>query len=93
MSNAIITFEIMPTSPDVDLEPIKEKALEIARNQGAKGNMESKIEPVAFGLQKIIIMGMYEMSDDKDFDKITAEMKTIEGVQEAEIAKMDLAMG
>ena len=93
MANAIITFEIMPTSPDVDLEPIKEQALQIAREEGAKGNMESKIEPVAFGLKKVIIMGMYEVADDKDFDAIPAKMKEIEGVQEAEIAKMDLAMG
>jgi translation elongation factor EF-1beta len=35
MANAIITFEIMPASPDVDVESIKEKALEIARAQGA----------------------------------------------------------
>ena len=93
MSNAIVTFEIMPTSPDVDLEPIKEKATEIAKSQGAKGNMESKIEPIAFGLKKIIIMAMYEMDDDKDFDAIPAEMMKIEGVQQASIAKMDLAMG
>lgn len=93
MANAIITFEIMPTSPDVDLEPIKEKAIEIAREQGAKGNMESKIEPIAFGLKKISIMGMYEVSDDKDFDLIPQEMMKIEGVQQAEVAKMDLAMG
>jgi translation elongation factor aEF-1 beta len=93
MANAILTFEIMPVSPDVDLEPVKEKALEIAKKHGAKGNMESSIEPVAFGLKKVIIMGMYDVSDDKDFDEITAEMKEIEGVNSAEIAKMDLAMG
>jgi len=93
MANAIITFEIMPVSPDVDLEPVKEKALEIARTHGAKGNMESSIEPVAFGLKKAIIMGMYDVSDDKDFDIITEEMSKLEGVNGAEIAKMDLAMG
>lgn len=93
MANAIITFEIMPTSPDVDLEPIKEKATKIVQEQGAKGNIESKVEPVAFGLKKIIIMGMYEVSDDKDFDLIPQEMMKIEGVQQAEVANMDLAMG
>ena len=93
MGNAIITFELMGTSPDVNLEPVKEEALKIAKDEGAKGNMESKIEPIAFGLKKIVIMGMYEMSDDKDFDSITAEMMKLEGVQQAEIAKMDLAMG
>ncbi len=93
MANAIITFKIMPESPNTDLEPIKEKALAIAKEQGAKGELQSKIEPLAFGLQQIFIYGMYEMSDDKDFDAITAEMQKIEGVSTSEIAKMDLAMG
>ena len=38
-------------------------------------------------------MAMYEMDDDKDFDAIPAEMMKIEGVQQASVAKMDLAMG
>jgi len=93
MGNAIITFELMGASPDLNLEPIKEQALEIAKEAGAKGNMEAKIEPVAFGLQKVIIMAMYAVSDEMDFDAIAEKMGTIEGVNDAKVAKMDLAMG
>ncbi len=93
MANAILTFEIMPESPETDMEAVKEKALEIAKKHGAKGNMESSVEPLAFGLKKVIIMGMYEVSDDKEFDDIPEEMAKIEGAQDAKIAKMDLAMG
>ncbi|MFW6378919.1 MAG: elongation factor 1-beta [Nanoarchaeota archaeon] len=93
MGNAVVTFKIMPESPEIDLEQVKEKSLEIAKKHGAKGELQAKIEPIAFGLKQVLIYGMYEMSDDKDFDDITAEMATVEGVNVAEVANMDLAMG
>ncbi|MGM5480599.1 MAG: hypothetical protein ACQESC_04010 [Nanobdellota archaeon] len=93
MGNAVVTFKLMPNTPDVDLEKVKEKAEKIAKDHGAKGELQAKIEPVAFGLKQVLILGMYEMSDDKDFDEVTAEMATIDGVNVAEIANMDLAMG
>ena len=93
MGNAIVTFKVMPDSPDTDVEQIKEQALEIARKHGAKGEMQSKVEPVAFGLKQVLIYGMYDMDDEKDFDEVTAEMNKIDGVNVAEVANMDLAMG
>ena len=93
MGNAIITFELMGSSPDVNLEPVKEQALKIAKEAGAKGNMEAKIEPVAFGLQKVIIMAMYAVNDEMNFDAIAEKMGNIEGVNDAKVANMDLAMG
>jgi len=94
MSNAIVTFKIMPESVETDMEIIKEAAMKIAKEAGAKGDLQSKIEPVAFGLKQVLVLGMYEMNDNADFDAICDKMKTdIEGVASAEIAKMDLALG
>lgn len=93
MGNAIVTFKIMPESPDVNLEPVKNKALEIAKKFGAKGEMQAKIEPIAFGLKQLLIYGMYDMTDEQDFDEVSGEMTKIEGVSNAEVANMDLAMG
>jgi len=53
MGKAIITFKLMPESVDVDLEPIKEKAMKIAEEAGSIGQMQSKIEPIAFGLKEL----------------------------------------
>ena len=92
MAKAIITFKLMPESPDVDLNVIKEKALVIAREAGAIGEMQSKQEPIAFGLIAVLILGMYD-ADKSDFDAIAAKMAKIEHVQNAEVAEMDLAMG
>lgn len=92
-SNAIITFKIMPESPDVDLEAVKTEVLKIAQEQGAKGEMRATIEPLAFGLKQLMLMAMYEVNDDVDFDTIAEKFAVLDGVQTSEVAKMDLAMG
>jgi len=92
MAKAIITFKLMPESPDVNLEEVSMKAEEIARKAGAIGQMQQKIEPIAFGLKAVLILAMYEV-EGSDFDGIAEKMATIEGVQSAEVAKMDLALG
>lgn len=92
MAKAIITFKLMPESPDVDLEAIKDKALKIARQAGAIGEMQFKEEPIAFGLKAVLILGMYDV-DKSDFDVIATKMGEIAEVRSAEVAKMDLAIG
>jgi elongation factor 1-beta len=92
MAKAIITFKIMPESPEIDLEPIKKKAEEIAKKNGAIGQMQVKEEPIAFGLKAIILMAMYTV-EGGNFDMIAEEMKSIENVHSAEVANMDLALG
>lgn len=92
MAKAIVTFKIMPDSPDAQIEVIREKAEKIARARGAIGQMQTKIEPFAFGLKAILVLGMYDV-DTSDFDAIAQEMSAIEEVQSAEVAKMDLALG
>lgn len=82
----------MPESPEVDLELIKKEAQEIAKKAGAIGQMQVKEEPIAFGLKAVLVLAMYSV-DDADFEAIAAKMETIAGVQSAQVAKMDLALG
>ena len=56
MGKAVITFKIMPTSPEVDLEPIKQEAQKIARDAGAIGEMQVKEDPIAFGLKAVLVL-------------------------------------
>ncbi|MBI2662049.1 elongation factor 1-beta [Candidatus Woesearchaeota archaeon] len=92
MAKAVITFKIMPESPDVDLGPIKKEALRIGREGGAIGEMQIQEEPIAFGLKAVLVLGMYNV-EGSDFDAIAEKMSIIEKVQSAEVAKMDLALG
>lgn len=92
MAKAIITFKLMPESPDVNLDAISKKAQDIAQKAGAIGQMQTKIEPIAFGLKAVLVMVMYDV-EGSDFDAIAEKMSLIDGVQNAEVAKMDLALG
>ena len=92
MAKAIITFRLMPESPDTDLEPIKQRAQAIAKEKGAIGQMQVREDPIAFGLKAVLVLAMYTV-DDTNFDAIAEEMGQIEGVQSSEVAKMDLALG
>jgi elongation factor 1-beta len=92
MAKAIITFKLMPESPDVDLEPIKEKALAIAKEANSIGEMQAKEEPIAFGLKAVMIIAMFEV-EGAEFDPIAAKMGELDGVQSSEVAKMDLPLG
>ncbi len=92
MAKAIITFKLMPKSPDADLEPIKKKALAIAKEAGAVGEMQVREEPIAFGLKAVLVLAMYNV-EGSDFDGIAAKMQKIKDVQSSEVAKMDLALG
>ncbi len=92
MARAIITFKLMPISPEADLEPIKKKAQDIAQKNGAIGQLQVKEEPIAFGLNAVLVMAMYNV-DDTNFEAIAEKMQQIPDVQSAEVAKMDLALG
>jgi len=92
MAKAVITFKLMPESPDVNLDKIKDAALKIAKENGALGEMQSKKEPIAFGLVAVLILAMYTV-EGSDFDAIANKMSEIPQVQSAEIAKMDLPLG
>ena len=92
MARAIITFKLMPESPDTDLEPIKKKAQEMVKRYGAIGQTQVREEPIAFGLKAVVVLAMYTI-EGADFDKIAEEMQTTDSVQSAEVAKMDLALG
>lgn len=82
----------MPKSVKENLDNIKNKALEIAKEAGSIGEMQANEEPVAFGLKAVMIMAMYTV-ESSDFDGTAGKMSKIKGVQSAEVAKMDLALG
>ncbi|PIN73640.1 elongation factor 1-beta [Candidatus Woesearchaeota archaeon CG10_big_fil_rev_8_21_14_0_10_45_16] len=92
MARAVVTFKLMPVSPEVDLEQIKAKAKDIAKEAGAIGEMLVKEDPIAFGLKAVLVMVMYDV-DSTDFEGIAGKMAEIEDVQSSEVAKMDLALG
>ncbi|MFT4304246.1 MAG: hypothetical protein ACMXYG_06790 [Candidatus Woesearchaeota archaeon] len=92
MSRAIITFKVMPEDAGVDLESIKAECKKIAQEAGSIGEMLIEEQPIAFGLKAVIVKAMYDV-EGGDFDAIAQKMSTIDRVQTADVAGMDLPLG
>ncbi|MBT4540910.1 elongation factor 1-beta [Candidatus Woesearchaeota archaeon] len=91
MADVIITFKLMPTSPDVNLDDIKDKVKEAIAAFGGEVGKE-KIEPVAFGLNALILI--FVMDEDKgSTEDLEAEIAKIEGVNSVECTDVRRAVG
>ena len=55
MATVVITFKIMPESPEVELDLIEKKAKEMILAHAGPGDTRTEIEPIAFGLKAIKI--------------------------------------
>ncbi|MBT4375989.1 elongation factor 1-beta [archaeon] len=78
-------YKLMPTSPDVDLETIKDTAKKIVEEFGGE-NKEYTEEPIAFGLKSITVFFYYP--DDKDTEKLEEKFAGIENVASAQLIDM-----
>ena len=78
-------YKLMPTSPDINLEEIKEAAKKIVDNFGGT-NKEYTEEPIAFGLKAVIVFFFYP--DDKSVEDMENKFQEIENVQSATLIDM-----
>ena len=83
-----VQFKIMPTSPSVNLEKIKENAKKIIEKYG--GVSRSYIEePIAFGLKAIIAFFSYDESKDtEEIEEALREIEDVQSVQMIDIRKI-----
>ena len=90
MGTALITIKIMPTSPDANLDEIQEKAKQvILDNKGEK--ISTKTEPIAFGLNAIILN--FALDESNSIDDIQNPLKEIANVSSAEVIDFRRAFG
>ncbi|MBU1252287.1 MAG: elongation factor 1-beta [Nanoarchaeota archaeon] len=85
-----VKIKIMPSSPDEDLEVLKEKltnALEV--DEGKNPSFET--EDIAFGLKALIVT--FGWPEDKEFEEFENKLKTIEGVGSSETMDMRRVFG
>ncbi len=91
MATVIVTMRIMPSSPDENLDFIKVEASKlIAEFGGTVGKTE--IQPVAFGLNALVIMFAQDESlgDSEDAEK---KIASISGVNSVQIIDVRRAVG
>ena len=77
MGTVAVTLRIMPSSPDTDLEKIKQ---EVKNSLGVEAKLEQINEkPVAFGIKCLEVL--FTMPDTGGTDKIEEKLSGIEGVE------------
>ncbi len=82
MGEIAAVYDLMPGSADVDLESIVAKLPSLIPKDVKI--METKIEPVAFGLRKIVVGFIINDEDEGIGGKLEAALANIDGVENVE---------
>ena len=92
MANAIVTLKIMPESPEVDLEKLKEDVKKHIIDFAGEGETKEELEPVAFGLKalKMIFVMDENIGSTEELEKSISEIK---GIQSVEVVDVRRAIG
>jgi len=85
-----VKIKIMPTSPEVDLNKIKEAAKKIIVKKEGKREEFSE-EPIAFGLKAVIVS--FELDENKELEPIEEGIRKIEEVSSVQVTDMRRAFG
>lgn len=82
MGIAGIKIKIMPTSPEVNLEKIKEEAKTLIEQKDGK-NCKFEEEPIAFGLKAII--AFFAWPEEQELEKLEEALKKIKNVNSVQV--------
>ncbi len=85
MGTVAVTLNVMPDSPEADLEKIKSEISSLIKDAEIKGIEE---KPVAFGLKRLEVLLM--MPDSKGTSDIEEAISKIEGVASVEAGDITL---
>lgn len=90
MGTVSVKIKILPASPEVSLENLKNSAREIVGKYPTE-NCHFEEEPIAFGLKAVITI--FDCPDDLDVEKIENELGKVENVNSVQITDMRRAIG
>ena len=83
MAEVLVTFKIMPESPDVDMDALSSR---ISEAENGKLNKVER-EPIAFGLVALIASYVVEDSEGTA-DNLENAIKEMDDVQSAEVVEV-----
>jgi elongation factor 1-beta len=84
MGSVALIIRVMPESPEVDLEKLKEEI-----RKRVKGLNDMQEEPIGFGLKALKIAVVVNDTGGES-DAVEKEINEIEGVERAEIVELTL---
>ncbi len=86
MGKVIVTFKVMPESPETDIEKLKK---DIKALKGAGEVRDFKEEPLAFGLKALIVLSVFP-DEGSIAEKAETALSRIKGVQSVEAVGVTL---
>ena len=87
---AAVIVKIMPESPDINLEEIKESVKERLQPEGAQ-NISFEEKSIAFGLKAVFVK--FAWPEDKDTSIFEEKLSEIEGVSSVDTEDYRRAFG
>lgn len=90
MATVVIIIKLMPSSPDVDLNKIKEESKSALEKEGAK-NISFEEKPIAFGLKAIMIK--FSFPEEKGTDLVETLLSKIQNVSSVTIEDYRRSLG
>lgn len=92
MANAIVTIKVMPESPDINFETMKDEIKKKIADFAGEGDTRDEIEPVAFGLKALKITFVMDEAKGSP-EPVEKEITAIEGVNSVEVVDVRRAIG
>ncbi len=90
MGTAAVKIRILPTSPEADLEKLKEAIKNLIEKNGGK-NCSFEEEPIAFGLKAIIIL--FAWPEESELEELENSLNKLEEVSSLQVIDMRRAFG
>ncbi len=90
MGTALLKIKLMPSSPEVNFEELKEKVKAIVE-EGKGRNCAFEEEPIAFGLKALIVS--FDIDEEQELDPLEENLRNMENINSAQVIDMRRAFG
>ena len=90
MGIAAVKIKILPTSPESDIEKLKETVKSIVEKTGGK-NCKFEEEPIAFGLKALI--AFFAWPEELELESLENSLTSVEEVSSVQVIDMRRAFG
>ena len=84
MGQIYAVYELFPESTDVDLQGVIAKVPQVIPAAVKFNDADTKIAPVAFGLEKVVVAFIIDDSDESAGSKLEDALRNIEGIDNVE---------
>lgn len=86
----IVKIKLMPSSPEVNIEKIKEKIKKLIETEGGK-SVKFEEEPIAFGLKAVMVFFLWD--EEKELEELENSLGKIKNINSVQVIDMRRAIG